>query len=36
MEDRRTYGPFQAGQVAELPQDIVRVLAARSAIEMVQ
>ena len=35
MEDRRTYGPFQAGQVAELPQDIVRVLAARSAIEMV-
>jgi len=34
-EDKRAYGPFQAGAVADLPPDIVRVLAARSAIEMV-
>jgi len=33
--DRQTYGPFDAGAITELPPDIVAILAARSAIDMI-
>ena len=33
--DRQTYGPFDAGAIAELPPDIVAILAARGAAETI-